>query len=511
MRKFNPSKTKTVQLETSPESEKVNLRHQTVDERRRAEEWMLDYALQQVVGELAPKQKKKVALLVKAFETVVPPQEDRNIQIALPKMKDEDHEDAFNRKNGDISSAEVKDKNSPAKKNNMGNPDDGDSISVSEGQGTAKDHDRPSDADKQSSPNPCLKLDSIVNSSEEVPGDAETEQNSAANLIGDSKPISMSQHTVTGTTAQNIDQFANSTLEQQAPEVDHRELPPVDLKITDKQNDSCQSQLDKENYIRMWHTVYQHVASAIATKVGNQLLGGECEEVEDPNCLSERDTSALNDNTANGSHDQFKEDHEAPSHLQSEFSKIDAVKLVQEAVSEILEDTSDTQSITSETSLDPDLTENENREVEKQKIYSSTSLNKENIDKFEDEGVSNPDTVSTQEDKSAASTEKTKPYTQKVKNWSKLKKLLLLRRSIKAMEKARELRSQSQLLLSLPSDPQTEKINLRQQMIDERQKAEQWMLDYAVQHIVTKLTPARKRRVAMLVEAFEAVVPLPAV
>lgn len=518
VRKYNPSKPRPVQLETGPESEKVNLRHQTVDERRRAEEWMLDYALQQVVSELAPKQKKKVALLVKAFETVVPPQEDRNIQIALPKMKDEDHEDAFNRKNGDSSSTEVKDKNSPAKKNNMGNPDDCDSISVSDGQGTANDHDRPLDADKQSSTNPCLKLDSIINSSEEVPGDAETKQNSAANLIGDSKPISVSQRNVTGTTAQNIEHFANSTLEQQAQEVDHRESPPMDLKITDKQNESCQSQLDKENYIRMWHAVYQHVASAIATKVGSQLLGEECEEVEDPNYLSERDTSALNHNTANGSHDQFKDDHEAPSHLQSEFSKTDAVMLVQEAVSEILEDTSDTQSITSETSLDPDLPENENREVEKQKIYSSTSLNKENIDKFEDEGgvsldegVSNSNIVSTQEDKSAASTDKSKPYNQKVKNWRKLKKLMLLRRSIKAMEKSRELKSQSQLLLSLPSDPQPEKINLRQQMIDERQKAEQWMLDYAVQHIVTKLTPARKRRVAMLVEAFEAVVPLPAI
>lgn len=499
-----------MQLETGPESEKVNLRHQTVDERRKAEEWMLDYALQQVVGELAPTQKKKVALLVKAFETVVPPQEDRNIQIALPKTKDEDHEDARNSKNGDLSSTEVKDKNSPAEKNNMGMPDECDSISVSEGQGIAKDHDRSLDADKQSSTNPCLKMDSIINSSEEVSGDADTNQNPTENLVDDSKPIGISQHTETGTT--------NSTLELQTSEVDHRESPQMDLKITGKKNESSQSQLDKENYIRMWHTVYQHVASAIATKVGSQLLGGEGEEVEHPNCLAERDTSALNDNTANGSQDLFKEDHDAPRHLQSEFSKIDAVKLVQEAVSEILEDTSDTQSIASETSLDPDLPENENREVEKQKIDSSTSLNKENSNKFEDEGGvsldeggSNPDTVSIQEDKSASSADKTKPYTQKVKNWSKLKKLMLLRRSIKAMEKARELRSQSQLLLSLPSDPQPEKINLRQQMIDERQKAEQWMLDYAVQHIVTKLTPARKRRVAMLVEAFEAVVPLPAV
>lgn len=58
-------------------------------------------------------------------------------------------------------------------------------------------------------------------------------------------------------------------------------------------------------------------------------------------------------------------------------------------------------------------------------------------------------------------------------------------------------------------DTEQEKADLSHQMMDERKKAEQWMLDYAVQHIVTKLIPARKRRVSMLVEAFEAVVPLP--
>lgn len=60
-------------METDPSAEKVSLRRQTVDEKKRAEEWMLDYALQQVVSQLAPTQRRKVALLVKAFETVVPP------------------------------------------------------------------------------------------------------------------------------------------------------------------------------------------------------------------------------------------------------------------------------------------------------------------------------------------------------------------------------------------------------------------------------------------------------
>lgn len=74
VRQFNPRKPRYLQLEPDPEAEKVNLKHQTADERKRAEEWMLDYALQQAISQLAPTQKRKVGLLVTAFQTVVPPQ-----------------------------------------------------------------------------------------------------------------------------------------------------------------------------------------------------------------------------------------------------------------------------------------------------------------------------------------------------------------------------------------------------------------------------------------------------
>ncbi|EPS65180.1 hypothetical protein M569_09601 [Genlisea aurea] len=84
----------------------------------------------------------------------------------------------------------------------------------------------------------------------------------------------------------------------------------------------------------------------------------------------------------------------------------------------------------------------------------------------------------------------------KSKNWAKLKKLLLVRRSIKALEAAKKNETSKQQRRDISRG-------------DERKKAEEWMLDYAVQHIVNKLTPARKQRVSLLVEAFEAVVPFP--
>ncbi|KAL7617078.1 hypothetical protein Lser_V15G03581 [Lactuca serriola] len=55
-----------------PDAETVDLKHQTMDERKNAEEWMVDFALQQAVTTLAPARKKKVALLVEAFEKVIP-------------------------------------------------------------------------------------------------------------------------------------------------------------------------------------------------------------------------------------------------------------------------------------------------------------------------------------------------------------------------------------------------------------------------------------------------------
>lgn len=72
LREFNPREPNYLPLVPDPEAEKVDLRHQMEDERKNAEEWMLDYHLQQAVTKLAPARKRKVALLVEAFETVMP-------------------------------------------------------------------------------------------------------------------------------------------------------------------------------------------------------------------------------------------------------------------------------------------------------------------------------------------------------------------------------------------------------------------------------------------------------
>ncbi|CAK9175093.1 unnamed protein product [Ilex paraguariensis] len=83
------------------------------------------------------------------------------------------------------------------------------------------------------------------------------------------------------------------------------------------------------------------------------------------------------------------------------------------------------------------------------------------------------------------------------------------KRPIKDSEEQREFNPREPNYLPLEPDPEAEKVDLRHQMMDERKNAEEWMLDYALRRAVTNLIPARKRKVALLVEAFETVIPAP--
>ena len=54
-------------MEPDSEAEKVNLnlRHEMMEERKGAEEWMMGYALQQVIMRLSPARKRKAELLLR--------------------------------------------------------------------------------------------------------------------------------------------------------------------------------------------------------------------------------------------------------------------------------------------------------------------------------------------------------------------------------------------------------------------------------------------------------------
>ncbi|KAK3029585.1 hypothetical protein RJ639_038336 [Escallonia herrerae] len=491
VKKFNPRKPQYVHLEPEPEAEKVRLRHQMIGEKKNSEEWMLDYALRQVVSELAPSQKRKVALLVKAFETVAPAEEDQYIQVKVSKLRGSDQQ-CRSKSEVNLSTSEANDTYEKTEINVASNLHHGDNQYTNA-------HEQ-SDVSTLCTPtaNDSLlhdkqKLDDIK-SCEKVPVDEkaqEDQENMISNLDAQS---SLGGSALSGKREEfHCDKLKQATTDDEYNRESNpedavlREIPPlIALKPDCTLNEPQKSQLDKQNHIRMWHMIYHHVVSGIAAKVGNQLLlDGEDE----------------------GQVDDASQENLDASHQKIEFSRSDAVKLVQEEVDEILlpeiqDDSSDAQSTASDIAPDPKLLEKCDGDSGTRGVEAADSLE-------EEKGTAAETVTSPEEERVATSLVRNKYVQQKSKNWNKLKKLILLKRSIKALETVRKLNSRPPEQLPLARDREAEKVDLRRQMMDERKKAEQWMLDYAVQHIVTKLTPARKRRVAMLVEAFEAVVPLP--
>ncbi|KAI8562386.1 hypothetical protein RHMOL_Rhmol03G0032100 [Rhododendron molle] len=467
VRKFNPKKPRLLQLKPSAEAEEVSLRHQKMNERKNAEELMLDYALRKVISELAPKQKRKVALLVKAFETVAPTSGTPQIQVTFREYKDTNPEGCSETER-DKCGSELMEAKKEAEDIVTSNLDIGaiQSTMTKEKSNVAKDKDVQE----------AIHEDRVTTFCSEILKDGSE---------------STSRNT-------KLDEQLMATEEKKKgyPETDC--TTAVDSKTP----------LDKQKHISMWHLLCQHVVSDIATKVESQLPDGEDEDeqVDSPNPKTRL--------SKNGSFD-----NEGSRGQRIVFSQRDAVKLVREAIKEILspevnDDSSDSQSVACDIITEQELPETNHGNVEESSIETPIyppkdgSVYRKTEEKEKENGLA-ADNIPTLDEEKTVSLEGTKSDQGKPKNWSKLRRLMLLKRSMKALENARKpsLRATQSLPVNLGKEE--EKVDLRHQSMAEKKKAEQWMLDYAVQHIVTKLTPARKRRVSMLVEAFEAVVPLP--
>lgn len=117
------------------------------------------------------------------------------------------------------------------------------------------------------------------------------------------------------------------------------------------------------------------------------------------------------------------------------------------------------------------------------------------------------------EEDSSTKTKSTMIYTRLKSNHDEepidicLKGTIRCKRSSEPTEDLRDFMPKEPNFLPLPPEPDTERVDLRHQMTDDRKNSEEWMIDYALRQTVTKLAPARKRKVALLVEAFEKVMP----
>lgn len=93
------------------------------------------------------------------------------------------------------------------------------------------------------------------------------------------------------------------------------------------------------------------------------------------------------------------------------------------------------------------------------------------------------------------------------KSFSKLKKLFVPAKFIKAMEKLKKINPRKPQYLSAVPTSENESIYIRHLRMKERKNTEEWMLDNALRQVISRQDPDQQRRVTQLVEAFEIFTP----
>ena len=576
VRNFNPQKARFLHAEAELGSEKVHLRHQNLEERKNSEQWMLDHALQQVISTLAPAQKRKVALLVRAFETVTPltevctsPRFNIEASSHTTPVKTcngasdcngsiEGKETTFGitlRKTSSLdtiasstSSLEntVADLKNQFVALNLGNdetnsiikdnePDFVNHCLVEDTESKLCDRPLPNTADALRAP-----TEELVVNGEVLPEDAKGASSVSASEVYDRDLGLSSQNSDTNnqnnriydesdepdgqTPKDNEGSIANTNVVSSstvsAPVEESSEVTGEENKLKNKflqgstllheSEPGCTTDVahEKQKHMKFWFLIYKHIVSGNATLTE----GADKEEQgDDGNTLAEM-KSSKNDDADN---------------QKIKLQQMEAIRLVEEAIDqiplpEIQDDAPVYQSVASDITQDQDQEYIEKKPKEGEKPFISSSFEhtsdsfgesdsteaEESTTLYQQESQLNFDNISAQEKTKPIPTEGNKPKPAAQKNWSNLKKVVLLKRFVKALEKVKKINQQEPRFLPLDPLSEAEKVHLRHQDTDDRKNADEWMLDYALRQVVAKLTPARKRKVSLLVEAFEAVTPI---
>ncbi|KAK3217990.1 hypothetical protein Dsin_011960 [Dipteronia sinensis] len=642
VRDFNPRKPRFLPVDPDPETEKVNLRHQTVEERKNADEWMLDYALRQVISKLAPAQKRKVDLLVQAFETVTPPTDFKTrlrfnvessslatpvqactgspiqsgeqkkfgslgkapyLEISFKDTPDEVSNISTANRHipwtcSDCSNAEVDMTASESAQTNVEDEEtvsfnlekDNNSILRDDQPDLVNDSEIPEvskevvlihdleirdcdiklnskkvekgnliDADGEQLWEPKSELSSIVSSvvssasfselSEEPMAACGGEANSKHEVLQESYPQEESRPHDTIVMVNLIDaegersrqpkselssivssvvssaSFSELSEEPMAAcggqdnpkhEVLQQSSPREESDPHDTNDTEPEYKLEKQKYTRLWYLVYKHMVSSSAEDGEHPLEGADKEEQGGAEKLLGTEDADSCKESSEMNHKMLMDNQITSS------QKIEAIKLIEQAIDDIplpeIQDSTEDQSIPGNRISEQDF---QKKHGESSEIFLSNSsdsaedsFRKSNNTKVEQGSTRDPKEMWLHSNNISAPVESeteaklvntSKPQTQK--GWSNLKKMILLKRFIKALEKVRKFNPREPQYLSLDSDSEAEKVNLRPQNMEDRKNAEEWMLDHAIQQVVAKLTPARKRKVQLLVEAFETVTP----
>lgn len=575
VRNFKPRGPRYLSLKPDPEAEKVNLRHQTTDKRKNTEEWMLDHALQQVISKLAPAQKQKVALLVEAFEKVLPLQEietsQRSNAAVCTRANSIQSCNGFSIQNGEEKcqerSYEESAENLPRKTSYLEKefkhyPDQVGDFLTDKQQTPVKFSELGVDLESC-----CIKTEHGILASQATKEDWKEKQIVAINLdkvenkfiLADDQPDSINSCSPEVKVPSLCDEFSlkpedivstcyeefqekgevsreftsssepcNSGSESMATQEERggakpesqflpRFSPIEESKHCSTADVANDTQFEKQKNMGLWGLVYKHMVSALAENDETKPHLDEAGKEEQASNANSLPVTSISNSCQNFSEiNQDMEMDNKPDDQKVELQRIEAIKLVEEAIDEILlpeiqDHSTDDQQITSGINQDKELPEEKRGEggepfISKCKILDKDSfVESENTDSEEKRLIS--DSVSTQEEEKTEMKVGKKSNQQITRSWSNVKKLILLKRFIKAVVKVRKFNPREPRYLPSELDPEAEKVHLRHQDMDQKKNAEEWMLDYALQQVVAKLTPERKRKVELLVKAFETVTP----
>ncbi|XP_019444017.1 PREDICTED: uncharacterized protein LOC109348193 isoform X2 [Lupinus angustifolius] len=589
VRNFNLQRPRHLPSDANFEAEKVFLKHQTAEEKKNAEEWMLDYALRTVISRLEPAQRRKVALLAEAFETILPFQDAANgLQSLATKENRANPSQSLDDSSYDSKEETDKGKDCGYSSNillgkalsshnsvtgfadnasddpmpELHNPEakmvkdmpvsgaiDEDFIGK---QSLTRNYDN---EEKISSDNDNIHLEEIKDSRSwslselpeivgncneeattseivnEVADDSESTSNTeipnskpqspgrefeTKNLIdADTEQFSMTKSLIlkglprllgsnsvgSGAPSDQLDEptldrkerIEKARLETGTPEG----LAAPAQSRAPKRADVAEPETDIEKH-KLWYLVYKHMVSDSAEDDTKMLVDG-AEEKESGNEGGRiRGTSVSYDSTPVMNEDLQSQGH-GVANREVELQQLEAIKMVEDAIDSITSDVQDQlpdrQSLGDNTISD-DCSKQSNRT---ERVHSEGLNQKQEKMELENEIA--------EEQEQAAPKEGNKPNQQLSKSWSNLRKVVLLRRFIKALEKVRKFNPRGPRYLPIEPDSEAEKVNLRHQDMLGRKGTEEWMLDYALQRVVSRLTPERKRKVGLLVEAFETIMP----
>ena len=256
---------------------------------------------------------------------------------------------------------------------------------------------------------------------------------------------------------------------------------------------------DKNRYTSMWNMIYQHVISSEASLEGNNQ-GSDAYTCQEMNDQDSTQSSYSTDR-------EEDEDNQSASCDKRELNQSAAIKLVKEAVNAILqryELSSEQQSIADQNNSTDDVGG---------LCIATPAYSTEESCRRGDKRVTTPSEPEVLEKKGDTSLQQVEDHGPKElhkkmsKSLSKLKRAIVTAKFIKAMERLRKINPQKTWHLLPEPATEEERVYLRHLSMDGRKNSEEWMLDYALRQVISKLAPDQQKRVALLVEAFETVNP----